>query len=301
MSRWMRLIAGVVVSAAFLGAAVPARAAGPEIPNFEVDAWKEKAKRAGAVATAWYERTPAADRITWGGLAAAGILGLGVTLERMRTLRYRRVIPSEFSARFIDRMRDGKLDRGKALDFCELNSSPASRVALAAVRRWGRPVSDLERAVGLIQRIEADRLRRNVGTLRRVAAMAPLIGLLGSLLAATRTLAGLGQAAHQAQSWGPAIAGTLGPLTAGVSIAIIAMVIYDGLMGKVEALAGALERVGAETIDAIALAMPAESRIVASPASGPAHSARTPHQIRLDLPKASRRIDRAMDRDEDFD
>ena len=34
-----------------------------------------------------------------------------------------------------DLLQDGKLDRGKALDLCELNPSPASRVSLAAVRR----------------------------------------------------------------------------------------------------------------------------------------------------------------------
>ena len=301
MSRWMRLIAGVVTAAALFGTGAPVQAAATENPSFDVEAWKLKARTAANQARAWYDRTPATDRVVWGGLVAAAALGVIVMLERLRTLRYRRVIPSEFSIRFIDRMRDGKLDRGKALDFCELNASPASRVALAAVRRWGRPVADLERAVGLIHRIEADRLRRNVGTLRRIAVMAPLIGLLGSLLAASRTLAGLGQAANQSQTWGPAIANTLGPLTAGVAIAILAMLIYDGLMGKVETLAGALERVGAETIDAIALAMPAESRVISSPSAGPAASARTPHQIRLDIPKAGRRVDRSLSRDEDFD
>jgi biopolymer transport protein ExbB len=88
-------------------------------------------------------------------------------------LRRKRIVPNDFVTRFSDRLQDGKLDRGKALDFCELNPSPAARVALAAVRRWGRPVSDLERAVGLAQRVEADRLRRNIGTLRRIAAMSP--------------------------------------------------------------------------------------------------------------------------------
>ena len=89
----------------------------------------------------------------------------------MKRLRRRRVIPPDFMTRFLDRLRDGKLDSGKALDICELNSSPAARVALAAVRRWGRPAADLERAVAIAARVEADRLRRNVGTLRRIAAL----------------------------------------------------------------------------------------------------------------------------------
>ena len=80
--------------------------------------------------------------------------------------------------------------------------------------------------------------------------MAPLIGLLGTLLTAARVLAAPGQPT------GPALAGTLGPLTAGVGLAILALVAYDGLVGRVESLLGDLDRVAAETIDAIASASP---------------------------------------------
>ncbi|MFO0908658.1 MAG: hypothetical protein U0794_09905, partial [Isosphaeraceae bacterium] len=130
--------------------------------------------------SAWYAATPPAERVTWGGLLAAAALGLGVIFERSIRLRPSRIVPGEFPTRFLERLQDGRLDRGKAQDYCELNPSPASRVALAAVRRWGRPVIDLDRAVGLAQRIEVERIRRHVGTLRRIAALAPLIGLLGT-------------------------------------------------------------------------------------------------------------------------
>ena len=94
--------------------------------------------------------------------------------ERTLRLGRGRVLPEGFVGRFRDRLRDGKLDRGKASDLCEMNPSPASRVALAAIRRWGRPAADLERAVALARRVEVDRLRRNVGTLRRLAALCPV-------------------------------------------------------------------------------------------------------------------------------
>ena len=90
---------------------------------------------------AWYQQTPPADRVCWGGLIACSGLGLGVFLERMVRLRRRRIIPAHFTARFLDRLHEGKLDGGKALDYCEMNPSPAARIALAAVRRWGRPAA----------------------------------------------------------------------------------------------------------------------------------------------------------------
>jgi biopolymer transport protein ExbB len=235
--------------------------------------------------------------VTWGGLAAAAGLALGVLTERWRRLRPRRIIPADFATRFLERLQDGRLDRGKALDYCELNISPASRVALAAVKRWGRPVADLERAVTLAHRVEAERLRRHVGTLRRIAALSPLLGLLGSLAAVSRALTALGgasSASASASMWGPALAAALWPVTAGVALATLALIAYDGLAGRVEHLSDGLDRIGAETIDAIALAMPVsiagEPRGVTLGAAhghgphGPSGPTRTANQIRLEVP-----------------
>jgi biopolymer transport protein ExbB len=197
----------------------------------------------------WYEQTPAGERIAWGGLAACAVLGLLVLLERAVRLRRKAVVPNDFTARFLDRLHEGKLDGGKALDYCEMNPSPAARVALAAVRRWGRPAIELERAVGLAHRWESERLRSNVGTLRRITVLAPLLGLLGTLLAFERVLAGAGDGAI---AW-PALAEALRPSIAGLGVATAALVAYDLMMSRIERLGGALDRLGAETIDAIAM------------------------------------------------
>ena len=56
--------------------------------------------------------------------------------------------------------------------------------------------------------------------------------------------------------WGRALAAALSPLTAGIAIGTLALVSYDTLFAKIERLTGALDRLGAETIDAIAMATP---------------------------------------------
>jgi biopolymer transport protein ExbB len=214
-------------------------------------------------------------------------------------------MPAEFTARFLDRLHEGKLDCGQALDHCELNPSPAARVALAAVRRWGRPPGELERAVTLAHRVETERLRRNVGTLRRIAALAPLLGLLGTLFALGHALEAIPPAGPQPAgtersagalappiAWGPALAAALMPLCTGIIIAILALVAYDGVLTRVEKLAGGLDRLGAETIEAIALTAPPATpltTVAPSPRPGSAPrpraesgttflAARTPHQ-----------------------
>lgn len=244
---------------------------------------------------AWYVHTPPADRVTWGGMAACAGLGMGVLLERLARLRRHTIIPADFTAGFLDRLYDGKLDCGAALDHCERNPSPAARVALAAVRRWGRPAADLERAVALAHRVESERLHRNVGTLRRIAVLAPLLGLLGTLFALGRALEGVAtmappglnlttstpiatNVADSSIAWGPLVAAALAPLSAGLILATLALVAYDGLLTRIEKLAGSLDRLGAETIDAIALSVPASTpTITLSPPPAQART-RTPHQ-----------------------
>ena len=219
----------------------------------------------------WYVRTPPPERVTWGGLAACGGLGLVVLMERMLRLRERRVVPTAFTAKFVDHLHEGRLDCGQALDHCERHPSPAASVALAAVRRWGRPAGDLERAVAMAHRVETERLRRNVGTLRRVAALSALLGVLGTLFALGRALESIPPSSGPAISvvWGPALAAAITPLSTGLIVATLALVAYDGVQSRVETLAGALDRLGAETIEAIALAAP--------PAATPIAVARPPH------------------------
>jgi biopolymer transport protein ExbB/TolQ len=235
------------------------------------------AERLGQDALAWYGRTPATERVTWGALASCVILGTAVTLGRSLRLRRGRVVPQAFAERFLRRLSEGQLDRGKALDYCELNPSPAARVALAAVHRWGRSTADLERGAALARRRELDGLRRHVGTLRRIAALAPLIGLLGTLTAAGRALALLPPGA----ALGPAVAEALGPLTVGVAVAILALVFYDGLMGRVEVLASELDRILAEIVDAIASSAIPETAIRHAPVPAP----RAPHAAFIASPR----------------
>jgi biopolymer transport protein ExbB len=253
-------VAVLVVSGGADGGPAEAGAGG-----FDYARWLDRGERIARSFLGWYERTPPADRLAWGGLGACAVLGLGVLVERSGRLRVRRLVPREFTARFLPRLLGGKLDRAKALDYCELNPSPAARVVLAAVRRWDRAVADQERAAALAIRVEGDRLRRNVSTLRRIAALAPLVGLLGTLSAAGRALSAGGADVV------PALGMALRPLTAGVALAILALVAYDGLSVRVEKLVGMLESLAAEAVDAIALAAPAE-----------AWPARTPHSVRIE-------------------
>jgi biopolymer transport protein ExbB len=146
-------------------------------------------------------------------------------------------------------MREGRIDWAQAVDYCELNPSPAARVALAAIRRGPVPSQDAERLVALARRVETERMKRGLGTLRRVAALAPLVGLLASLAHAGHVLA------RQApgDAFGPVLAPCLTPLTAAVGLAILALLSYDGLSARIDRLSEELESIGLETLEGLAV------------------------------------------------
>ncbi|WP_337176352.1 MotA/TolQ/ExbB proton channel family protein [Paludisphaera sp.] len=262
------------IAAALIGASLMGGAAVAEEPrgDLAVEAQRRAARVASGILV-WYERTPAGERMAWGGLAACAALGACATAERLFRLRRRAVVPNDFLVRFVDRLHAGKLDGGQALDYCEMHPSPAARVALAAVRRWGRPATELERAVDLAHRWESEQLRRNVGTLRRIAALAPLIGLFGSLLMAQRLLRLAGDGPIASAS----LADALGPLACGVGLGVVSMALNDVLATRVERLGGMLDRLGAETIDAVAMTTAVAAPTL--PAAAPA-----PH-IRIGEPR----------------
>lgn len=202
-----------------------------------------------------YQRTPWTDRVAWGALAACIVLAIVTTVERTWALRSRRIVPKRFVRRLEERLEDGRLDRAKLLDLCELNTSAAARVGAAVVSRWGRPTADLERALAGAVRVESEELQRNIPTLRRVAVMAPLLGLLGSLMMIGRLLQTQDTVTVQ-QNWTHLLAQGLFPLTGGVLIAVLALICYDGLSVRVSKYKSRLEQLGARLVDNIALATP---------------------------------------------
>jgi biopolymer transport protein ExbB len=161
------------------------------------------------------------------------------------------VLPRAFAERFLGRLREGKLDRMKANDLCDLNPSPAARLAAAALARSAHAAAEMDRGTTLARNAERARLGRGLSTLRRVALLAPLLGLLGALGAAQRLLAtssGLPGAFPAASTW----ASVLEPLTAGVVLAVLALVAYDGLTVRLENLLALLAGFEAELADALA-------------------------------------------------
>lgn len=231
--------------------------AGPKLGDWDLSAWidraPEQAERARTAFLGWYQAAPLWERLCWGGLAACAGIGLLVSLERWLVLGRGRVSGGRFLARFQGMIGEGKLDRGRVEELIGKRNAPATRVVRAVLDRWGRPESDLERGANLAVRAESDKLRRRVGVLRRLAAFAPLLGLLASLLITNHILT---TATVENQLGFAAFAPAFPPLIAGVAMSLVFLALYDRTASKADSLSNMLDRLGAQAVDAVASTAP---------------------------------------------
>ena len=183
-------------------------------------------------------------------------------IERAVSLRTGRVVPRLFTRRLIERLEAGDIQRGEALDACEADGSPAARVLAAVVRRWGRPAVEIEQAAIDACERELNHLRRYRRVFTGVATIAPLFGLLGTVLGLIRAfndVAGSGAMGRPdllARGFGEALVTT----AMGLLVAIPAMILHWYFTSRVDRLAMRLDETCQRVIDEVSLEAPGEPR-----------------------------------------
>ncbi len=188
-------------------------------------------------------------------LAICSIVTLGFTLERTIALRRGRVVPRDFVARFVERLGSGKLDRDRAAELCKANDSPVARVFGHAVRYWGQPATEIRQALDHDAGAEILDLKRNCRALNGTATLAPLLGLLGTVVGmieafdslSSPQVAGMGKSEALAHGISLALVTT----ALGLGIAIVSVVAYSMLLHKVDVLAGELDDSAQMVIDLV--------------------------------------------------
>ncbi len=113
-------------------------------------------------------------------IGGVSVLALGLFLERVFTLRRAKVFPAEL----VLRVRELIVARrfSEALTVCQQNGSSIALILSAAFIRQGEPRNRIKEAVEERGRAEAGRLDRFIEGLGTIAAIAPLLGLLGTVL-----------------------------------------------------------------------------------------------------------------------
>lgn len=185
-------------------------------------------------------------------IALCSFIVMVFTMERLLYLRGGRVIPKPFVSRLIELLQQQQIDRDEAIELCEKNPSPIAEIILTALRRYGRPAVDLEAAVMDAGERVNNTLRRNLRLLSAISNVAPLLGLLGTVLGmiqAFNEIAGAG-AMGRPESLAGGISTALLTTAGGLFVAIPAYLAYMYFSGRVDRLMLLMDQYAQQVIEA---------------------------------------------------
>jgi biopolymer transport protein ExbB len=197
----------------------------------------------------------AANPMLWP-LVICSIVALGFTLERMVALRRGRVIPADFVERFLERLSGGKLDRDRALELCKAHEGPMARVFAVIVSQWGQPPHAIRQAVAQEAAGEVADLKRNVRALNATATLAPLLGLLGTVIGLIEAFEALGGPAvdglSKSERLAHGISLALMATAAGLAIAVFSVAAYYYLLHRIDILVRDMDENARRAVDLVA-------------------------------------------------
>ena len=178
------------------------------------------------------------------------IVAVAITLERIWTLQRRRVLPKDMTMRVWDWARDRQLDQ-KHLAVLAANS-PMGRVLAAGLANRHQSRYVLKEIVQDTGRHVVHELERYLNSLGTIAAVTPLLGLLGTVIGMVKvftaiTTAGVGNPGVLAGGISEALITT----AAGLCVAIPSLIAYRYLRGRVDALVVEMEKEAMKLIDAL--------------------------------------------------
>jgi len=183
-------------------------------------------------------------------IVLCSVIALGISIERSVALNPDRIAPPHLLANVWKQLKAGELDaqRLKALR----HGSPLGAILAAGLanRSQGRDVmkESIQEAAGHV----AHDLERYLNTLGTVAAVAPLLGLLGTVVGMIRVFTEITvQGTGNANALAGGISEALITTAAGLVVAIPALVMHRYFTGKIDTIVVGLEQVSIKLVDAL--------------------------------------------------
>jgi len=180
------------------------------------------------------------ENIVYVMLLVTSVVGLTFIVERGLALRWKKVLPPAIESA-VDSCQTRE-DVPMLKRVCEQNNSPLSRLLLLAVNRLNWPKEENVDSLQTRARHEIVKLERGLVVLEIIVGIAPLLGLVGTILGMMTTFADVGQAGlNDASKLAQGISLILRATLIGLLIAIPALISWSYYTKKVEMLAVEME------------------------------------------------------------
>ena len=174
-------------------------------------------------------------------IIASSVIAVGIVLERLWTLQRKRVLPKDMTTQVWEWVKHNQLDASHIQMLHA--SSPLGQVLAAGLANRHAPREVLKEAIEDSGRHAAHDLERYLSPLGTIAAISPLLGLLGTvsgmITAFTAiTAQGVGNPTVLAGGISEALVTT----AAGLVVAIPSLIAYRYLRGRVDSLVIQIEK-----------------------------------------------------------
>jgi biopolymer transport protein ExbB len=173
-------------------------------------------------------------------LFVTSVVGLAFIVERGLALRWRRVVPSAVEAAVASCQAPEDLPALRRV--CEQHKSPISRLLLLAAEHLDWPKAEALDAIQTRARQEIARLERGLVVLEIIVGIAPLLGLVGTILGMMTAFGNVGKAGQiDPAELAKGISLILRATLFGLLIAIPSLVFWSYYSKKVESIAIEME------------------------------------------------------------
>lgn len=175
-------------------------------------------------------------------LLFVSLLGFVLFIERSLYLHKGQIGTEDFLSGIKNLVRKKRLV--EALTLCEDTPGPLARIVKSALLHYGESRASIRAAIQSSAIVEIPTLERRIGTIAALARVAPLLGFLGTMIAALQALYSLESLNGDSGMLSRLLAEALITSASGLAIAVMAMLAYHFLNGRVRALVYDFEWVG---------------------------------------------------------
>ncbi len=166
-------------------------------------------------------------------IVACSVVSFAITIERAVALRRRRVLPARLTVQIREWARLGRIAQSNVEELSQ--SSPLGKIIASGLLSRGRGRDVIRESIEETGRHVVHELERYLNTLGTIAAVCPLLGLLGTVIGMIRvfnviTLQGVGDPAVLAGGISEALITT----AAGITVAIPSLMFYRYFRGRID-------------------------------------------------------------------
>lgn len=184
-------------------------------------------------------------------LIFASIVAVAIIIERLIALREQQIVPKALLPEVQNWLGQGRAGvTVEALSRLEKHSMLGT-VFASALKNLGAPREVMKEAVEESGRAVAHRLEKYLTTLGTIATVAPLLGLLGTVIGMVELFGAFTATGHDVAQFARGISVALYNTAGGIVVAVPAMIFYRYFRGKIDGFIVEMEQEAVKLVEII--------------------------------------------------